>query len=225
MLEASAFGALDWGSSTSQIRGPSTVAILRPLSAVMMLSAAALLSGCAATVVGAGASAGVAAAEERGLEGAVDDVKIRAEINHLWFQKDIEMYRQVGLTISEGRVLLTGIVPTEQARADAVQLSWQAGGVKEVLNEIMVRPEGEAAIDQGTDIVIAQKLKARLMFDKEIRNINYTVDVVDGVVYLMGIAQNENEMERVIAHARDVANVKRVVNHVRLKTDPRRVSG
>jgi osmotically-inducible protein OsmY len=191
----------------------------------MMLSAAALLSGCAATVVGAGASAGVAAAEERGLEGAVDDVKIRAEINHLWFQKDIEMYRQVGLTISEGRVLLTGIVPTEQARADAVQLSWQAGGVKEVLNEIMVRPEGEAAIDQGTDIVIAQKLKARLMFDKEIRNINYTVDVVDGVVYLMGIAQNENEMERVIAHARDVANVKRVVNHVRLKTDPRRVSG
>ncbi|MGE5506270.1 MAG: BON domain-containing protein [Actinomycetota bacterium] len=199
--------------------------ILRPLSALLMLSAAGLLSGCAATVVGAGASAGVAAAEERGLEGAVDDAKIRAEINHLWFQHDLEMYRQVGLTISEGRVLLTGIVPTDKARADAVRLAWQASGVKEVLNEIMVRPEGEAAIDQGTDIVISQKLKARLMFDKEIRNINYTIDVVDGVVYLMGIAQNENELQRVIAHARDISNVKKVVNHVRLKTDPRRISG
>lgn len=195
------------------------------LALAAALGLAGALSGCAGAVIGAGATAGVAAAEERGLDGAVDDTKIRAEINHYWFQHDVEMYRKVGLTISEGRVLLTGVVPADAARADAVRLAWQAAGVREVINEIAIRPDGTDLVDDGRDVVISQTLKTRLLFDKEIRNINYSVEVVDGVVYLMGIAQDEGELERVIAHARDISNVKRVVSHVRLKSDPRRHQG
>lgn len=199
---------------------------VRPLLNVLIIAAmGGLLSGCAATVVGAGASAGVAAAEERGLEGAVDDLKIRTEINHLWFQKDVEMYRKVTLNISEGRVMLTGMVATDQARADAVRLSWQVGGVKEVLNEIKVVAAGESGWDQANDLWIQNKLKARLLTDGEVKNINYIVDVTDSVVYLLGIAQSSAELDRVIAHARDVSGVKRVISHVRLKTDPRRNGG
>lgn len=199
---------------------------MRPLlNALLIAALGGMLSGCAATVVGAGASAGVAAAEERGLDGAVDDLKIRTEINHLWFQKDVEMYRKVTLNISEGRVMLTGLVATEQARADAVRLSWQVGGVKEVLNEIKVVPAGESGWDQANDLWIQNKLKARLLTDGDVKNINYIVDVTDSVVYLLGIAQNSTELDRVIAHARDVSGVKRVISHVRLKTDPRRNGG
>jgi osmotically-inducible protein OsmY len=111
---------------------------LRPVVVAIVLASAGMLSGCAGALIGAGASTGVAAAEERGLEGALDDAKIRAEINHLWFQRDIEMYRQVTLTIKEGRVLLTGTVPQPEARVEAVRLAWQAVGVREVLNEIQV---------------------------------------------------------------------------------------
>jgi osmotically-inducible protein OsmY len=202
------------------------VIAIRPVLTTLLLAAlGGTVSGCAATLVGAGASAGVAAAEERGLEGALDDTKIRAEINHLWFQRDIEMYRQVTLTINEGRVLLTGVVPQETARADAVRLAWQATGVKEVLNEIQVRAAGEPGLDQAHDVLIQQKLKLKLLTDKEIRNINYTIDVTDSVIYLMGIAQNEAELERVIAYARDINGVKRVISHVRLKNDARRNGG
>jgi osmotically-inducible protein OsmY len=199
---------------------------VRPLLNLLMLTAlAGSLSGCAGVVIGAGASVGVAAAEERGLSGALDDAKIRVEINRLWFERDEAMYRKVALNISEGRVLLTGIVPTDEARADAVRLSWQVGGVKEVLNEIQVLPGGEGALDQANDLWMQQKMKARLLTDSEIRNINYVFDVVDSAIYLMGIAQNQTEMDRVIAHARDIKGVKRVVNHIRLKTDPRRHGG
>lgn len=199
---------------------------MRPLlNALLIAAMGGMLSGCAATVVGAGATAGVAAAEERGLDGAVDDLKIRTEINHLWFQKDVEMYRKVTLNISEGRVMLTGLVATEQARADAVRLSWQVGGVKEVLNEIQVVPTGESGWDQAGDLWIQNKLKARLLTDGEVKNINYIVDVTDSVVYLLGIAQSSAELDRVIAHARDVSGVKRVISHVRLKTDTRRNGG
>jgi len=187
--------------------------------------AAALLTGCAGAVIGAGASAGAAAAEERGLDGALDDTKIRAQIDEAWFRRDFEMYRKVGLTIHGGRVLLTGVVADETARTEAVRLTWQAAGVKEVYNEIEVVPAGQELGDRANDTWIEEKLKAKLLFDKDIRNINYQIDVVNGVVYLMGIAQNDAELDRVIAYARDVAHVKRVVSHVILKTDPRRVSG
>ena len=195
---------------------------LRPaVAAAAIVVSAALLSGCAGAVIGAGATTATAAAEERGLDGAVDDAKIRAEINHLWFQRDIEMYRQVTLTIKEGRVLLTGTVPSQDARVEAVRLAWQPAGVREVLNEIQVH-DGGGFSDYALDVAIAQKMRTKLLFDKEVRNINYTVDVNDAVIYLMGIAQSDAELERVIAYARDISGVRGVVNHVRLKNDPRR---
>lgn len=197
---------------------------LRPVVAAFILVSAGLLSGCAGAIIGAGATTGVAAAEERGLEGAIDDAKIRAEINHLWFQRDIEMYRQVTLTIKEGRVLLTGTVPSPEARVEAVRLAWQAASVREVLNEIQVHGDSGFS-DYTKDVAISQKMKSRLLFDKEIRNINYTVDVNDAIIYLMGVAQNEDELQRVIAYAREISGVKGVVNHVRLRNDPRRIGG
>ena len=44
---------------------------------------AGALSGCTAFAVGAGATGATAAAQERGLMGAVDDTAIRARINAL----------------------------------------------------------------------------------------------------------------------------------------------
>lgn len=222
MLEASPVWPLDWPPANA--RGVSDVSAYRHLFAAAVFTAGTALSGCVGLAVGAGATAGVAASEERGLEGALDDAKIRAEINHLWIQQDIEMYRQVTLTINEGRVMLTGTVPRPEARVDAVRLAWQASGVKEVINEIDVA-SGGGPIAYVTDSVIANKVRLRLLEDKLIKNINYTVEVNEGVVYLMGIAQNEAELERVIDHARAVSGARRVVNHVRLRTDSRRVTG
>lgn len=199
------------------------IKMLRPAAtAALVLAAAGLLSGCAGMVIGGAATTATAAAEERGLEGAVDDTKIRAEINHLWFQRDVEMYRQVGLTIKEGRVLLTGTVPNADARVEAVRLAWQPAGVREVINEIKVTGVDSNGGSGLSDFAIAQKMKAKLLFDKEIRNINYTIDVNEDVIYLMGLAQNETELDRVIAYARDISGVRGVVNHVRMKNDPRR---
>lgn len=198
---------------------------LRPsLALAAMLAASTALSGCVGMVIGAGATAGVAASEERGIEGAAEDTKIRAEINEAWFRKNVDMFSKVTLAISEGRVLLTGTVPSEQIREDAVSLTWQVAGVREVYNEILVQDSG-GFIDGARDVRIQQEIKSRMLFDKEISNINYTVDVTNGIVYLLGIAQSDAELNRVIGHAREVSAVKNVISYVRLKTDPRRHGG
>ncbi|WP_241911763.1 BON domain-containing protein [Telmatospirillum siberiense] len=194
---------------------------LSKISLALLL--AAMTSGCVTAVLGGAATVGVGAAEERGLEGAVDDTKIRAEINDLWFRQDFDLYRDVTLTVTEGRVMLTGSVKKPETRVDAVRLAWQAAGVRQVLDEIQVEDKS-GMMDYAGDVWIANKLRTRLMFDSQIKNINYTVDVVNGVVYLMGIAQNQEELDRVIATARDISDVRRVVSHVVLKNDPQRQS-
>jgi len=61
-----------------------------------------------------------------------------------------------------------------------------------------------------------------LLIDSRVRSINYNVDCVAGTIYLMGVAQNQAELQRVIDHARDIPYVRGVVSFVRLKNDPAR---
>jgi len=194
---------------------------LRAIAVPLLLAGLTAACDPVTLAVGAGASVGVAASEERGVEGAADDLKIRTEINDLWFRHDYQMFQDVTLTVNEGRVMLTGNVKTPENHVDAVRLAWQAAGVRQVIDEIKVS-DNSSVSDYARDVYIANNLRSRLMFDKNIQNVNYTVDVVNGVVYLMGIAQNNDELDRVVAHARDISNVRRVVSHVLLKNDPAR---
>jgi len=195
-------------------RAPSVTVVRAAIVALALV--APLMSGCVEAVVGAAATTGVAASQERGLGGAAGDLQIRSEINYLWLTHNEQMYVAVGLNVHEGRVLLTGKVPTPQARVDAVRLAWQAKGVKEVINEIQVDQPGGIG-EYASDAWISNQLRARLLFDGDVSSINYSVVTVAGTVYLMGIARSQAELDRVSTHARNIANVRRVISYVRVK--------
>ena len=59
------------------------------------------LSSCTPTgvVLSAGATAGVAAYEERGIKGAAKDLGIRVEINNRWLNAGLELYNLVSLQV------------------------------------------------------------------------------------------------------------------------------
>ena len=61
------------------------------------------------------------------------------------------------------------------------------------------------------------KINAKLLLDKDILNLNYSVEVVNGIVYLIGIAQNKEELESVINISENTYGVENVINYVRLK--------
>jgi osmotically-inducible protein OsmY len=188
---------------------------------VLLMLAAGALQGCVAAAVGAGATAGVAATEERGIKGAVSDTGIRAEINHYWLQKDEKLFINCNLQVQEGRVLVTGAVKDPDTRAEAIQLAWKAKGVREVINEVEVTNEGGVGA-YARDTAIVTELRSKLLFAKDIQSVNYSIESVNGVVYMLGVAQNQTELDKAINIARNVNYVRRVVSHVLLKDDPRR---
>lgn len=186
------------------------------LLAAMALSLPACTTG---PVVGAAASAGVAIAQERSAGNAVDDGVITITINERLFRHHIDLFQAVGVEVYEGRVLLTGSVPQPDDRIEAVRIAWLADGVTEVLNEIQVTDQG-GLVNFARDTWVTTQLRSKLLLDKNVRAINFNVETVNGVVYLIGIAQDQAELERVTNHARTITNVVKVVSHARLKDDP-----
>ena len=183
--------------------------------AVPVVSLCLSLQGCNQAVVGAAATAGSAAMEERGLGVAISDTEIRVRINALWSSKSERMWRKTGLQVHEGRVLLTGVVDTPEMRDEAVRLAWEANGVKEVINEIQIARSGGIA-GFAHDTWISTQLKAKLLLDRKVASVNYSIETVGGTVYLLGIARSQEELDRVANHARNLDYVRNVVSHVRI---------
>jgi osmotically-inducible protein OsmY len=193
------------------------------LSHLAILAFLPLLAGCSAwgMALGGGATAATAASEERGFGQAVNDNGIMLGITNAMLQTDASMLHQVDVEVHEGRVLLAGRVDKPETRVTAVRLAWQQPNVVEVIDQIKVA-QSESLGEYAHDVWLAQELRNTLLIDSRVRSINYNVDCVAGTIYLMGVAQNKAELQRVIDHARDISYVRGVVSFVRLKNDSAR---
>ena len=119
------------------------------------------LGGCVPLAIGAGGAAAVGAAQDRGLEQAVDDNQIAFEINRKLLAENATLYRGVSTQVQKGRVLLTGTVPNAEDRVTVTRIVWTVGGVKEVINELRIGEKGGFS-QSLNDTTISTRLRARL---------------------------------------------------------------
>ena len=180
-----------------------------------MILLVVFLTACTA-VVGAGAAVGGAAAQERGLKGRAEDLRIEALVLTRYLNVGLKLTTTIGVEVYNGRVLLTGATKDLKLSDNAVKLAWSVAGVTDVINEIQLE-KGATVTDYAHDTWITTKLKAKLAFDKDILAINYAIETVNRTVYLIGIAQDQSELARVVAHANSIRRVINVVNHVKLR--------
>lgn len=195
---------------------------MRMLKPLILSLIAISLSSCAALVIGAGGEGARVAAQERSTGAAVDDAGIFLKIKNLYAQNDYkDLLANVEIKVLEGRVLLTGNVDKPDSQIEGVRLAWQVAGVKEVINEIQVNDKAGFA-NYARDVWISTQVKTRLLFEKHIRSVNYSVITVNQTVYLMGIAQDQDELDRATYVTSTTSYVEKVVSYVRFKDDPRR---
>ena len=185
------------------------------ITTVLLLALLAPLSGCVSMVIGAGATVGVAVMEERPLKVHLRDTTIATEIRYNLVEASEKFITGVGIEVYEGKALITGVVENEVMRAHALKLVWKVEGLKDVYNELQVGDNG--ITNFAKDSWVTTQLKSKTTLDQDVLAINYTIETVNGVVYLIGIAQSKREIDKVIAHARSLSYVKRVISHVRIK--------
>jgi len=191
----------------------------RPIiSAVLMVSLPMMLGGCPLAIVGglgAAGGAGYAANDERGVHGSSDDFAIKSNIQKAWAQAN-PLLETLNINVYEGRVLLTGAAPTPESKAQAAEIAGRVPGVRAVYNEIEMTPP-ETAWADAQDTWIGSRLRTELAFNRDIRSGNYTIETVNGSVYLIGSARSQAELDTATNIARNITDVKRVVSYVEVR--------
>ncbi|MEK9910879.1 MAG: BON domain-containing protein [Candidatus Puniceispirillum sp.] len=192
-----------------------------PLSATLFLLLASLaLSGCAGALVGVGTAAVAASTTEKGLSTSVSDTQILAKIKDRFIQSNFSLVTGIDVSVNDGSVLMTGKVKTPDDKVQATRIAWEIRGVREVVNETQVIDKSSLK-DIAKDVAASATLRAKLIGDGDISSLNYNIDVVNGVIYLSGIAKNKAEMNKVVGHAQEVRFTQRVVNYIKIQTDKR----
>ena len=188
------------------------------ISVVLMLLLPIALGGCPLAIVGglgAAGGAGYAANDERGVHGSVDDFAIKSNIQKAWTQAN-PLLQTLDISVYEGRVLLTGAAATPEAKLQAAEIARQVPGVRVVYDEIEAAPP-ETAWADAQDAWISSRLRTELAFTPDIRSGNFTIETVNGSVYLIGSARSQAELDNATRVARNIPDVKRVVSYVEVR--------
>lgn len=187
-----------------------------PRLLVLPLACLLLLSGCAGVLLSAGTNVGVAVAQNRSLGRTVDDNVIYGDLTARFVDAEqTELLSKVTFNVRFARVMLTGTVENEEQSMKAVELSWKAKGISEVINELVVDPSA-GFFDKANDSIIKRNLEGRFLITKGVWVINYSIDVQNGVAYLIGRVKDQAELNRALNVARTTRGIKRVVSHLQI---------
>ena len=180
-------------------------------SSFLLISSAHALSGCVSAAIGIGTAAVAASTTEKGLSTSVSDSVIQTKLSDSFIQTSQSIFLNVETSVNDGSVLLTGKLKTQEEKIAATRISWEIKGVREVINEIQLS-EASSFKSSAKDLAASAQLRAALIRDADISSLNFSIDVVNGIVYLSCVAENEEERERVVAHAQELRFAKQVVS-------------
>jgi osmotically-inducible protein OsmY len=179
------------------------------------------LTGCTALLPLSVITTTMLMSDERSIGSIIDDKMIANRI-HSEISKNGNghMFLSISVSVLEGRVLLTGSVASQECIDNAIKIAWSVKGVQEVINGLTI--ELKSIKNTANDTLIANSISSRFLIEKNFISTNYRVSVNNNVVFLLGIAQHKEEMDKALIIASNTKGVSKVVNYIIMKTDPRR---
>ena len=179
-----------------------------------------LLQSCAPMVGTVGMVSLGAASKEKGLGTSINDNIIKTKISNLIYKYNRDLIADTKIFVNNGSVLFTGKLNNSEDKIEFTKLAWNIRGVKEVNNEIQIT-DTTSIRNIARDIASLGEIRARIMSDKSINSINFSIDVVNDKAYISGVATNELEINLGKNHASSARFVKEVYNYIILNKDTR----
>ncbi len=178
------------------------------------------LQSCAPLVGTVGMVSLGAASKEKGLGTSINDNFIKTKISNLIYKYNKDLIADTKVFVNNGSVLFTGKLINPNDKIEFTKLAWNIRGVNEVNNEIQLT-DMTSIKNIARDVASLGEIRARLMSDKSINSLNFSVDVVNDKAYVSGVATSELEMNLVKNHASSARFINEVYNYIILNKDTR----
>ena len=169
-------------------------------------------------VASGGATTMVVAEGDRSLGTVIDDATIKILIAQKFLASEDNLFIDIDASVIEGRVLLTGIVNTQETRINAVKKVWEIDGVKEIINEIEVG-DSTTLKEYGKDLWINTQVKGMAAKTLGLRALSYNFETIKGKIYIAGITSKKEQVDNLIDSIKNIKGVNEIVNYVIVKEE------
>ena len=172
--------------------------------------------------------------EDRQTDDQITDTQIGVNFLSVLSDRDNKLLLDVNADVWELRVMLTGTVADPKTRQELIKLAHADKRIKKIHDEIQVVSTAEqarrlnasrypdAAPKEGLsrvvgDLWIETKISAKLIAHADVTSVNYRWRSVRNITYLIGRAQSQSELEKVLGIINDTNGVSQVKSFVEVK--------
>jgi len=181
---------------------------------LVLISSLNIFSCSPVGILASGGATGMVVAEgERSFGTVVDDATIKINVAAKFINSDDNLFVDVSTSVLEGRVLLTGLVDSQEIRIDAVRRVWEVEGVNEVINEIQIGNRASLK-EYAQDIWITAQVRGLAAKTVGLRSVAYNFETIQGRVYIVGITSRPEQLEEIVDIAKTVKGVTEIINYV-----------
>ena len=181
------------------------------------------LNSCTGTgttgIFGTGVSIAV---DPRSIGTQIDDTIMQKNLSARLALADKKYFLSIQSEVLDGRIFLSGKVDEPEEKIKITKMAWETNGVRSVKNAIVIKGQSNFK-STAKDILITSQLRTALIFNKETKARNYTLETVNKNIYIFGIAMNEDEKKEVITEANKIYDVENVIPSIYLATELSRI--
>ena len=180
-----------------------------------------ILSGCVGTgskgIFGTGVSI---ALDPRSIGTQIDDSVMQKSLTARLIIKDKNYLLSINTKVLDGRIFLTGKIDDPEEKLQITKLAWETKGVRSVKNDIKIKEDFNFK-QSAKDLLITSQLRTALIFNKNVKAINYQIDTYKKKIFIYGISLTAEERKEVINEAKEILDVEDVVASIVLVEDLR----
>ncbi len=122
--------------------------------------------------------------------------------------------------VLDGRIFITGKVDTPEEKLKITKLAWETKGARSVKNDLKIKEKFNFK-QSAKDILITSQLRSAIIFNKNIKAVNYNIDTYKKTIYVYGIAETKEEKQELIKEAKSILDVEKVITSILLFEDLR----
>ena len=148
----------------------------------------------------------------------IDDTIMQKNLSARLALTDKKYFLSIQSEVIDGRIFLSGKVKEPEEKIKITKIAWETKGVRSVKNAISIKGQSNF---KGTakDILITSQLRSALIFNKNTKARNYTLETINKTIYIFGIAMTEEEKKEVINEANKIFDVKNVIPSIYLVSE------
>ena len=148
----------------------------------------------------------------------IDDTIMQKNLSARLALADKKYFISIQTEVLDGRIFLSGKVDEPEEKIKITKMAWETNGVRSVKNAITIKGQSNFK-STAKDILITSQLRTALIFNKNTKARNYTLETVNKKIYIFGIAMNEEEKKEVINEANKIYDVEEVIPSIYLATE------